>query len=515
MSTQYREILRMHSRGISQRSIAKALQCSRNTVARVVCAAQRSGLAWPLDDDLTEDRLAAMLLPQKPLPINHEVPDVEKVHKEMQKDGVTLTLLWTEYCEECRSSGKTPLMYSQYCHHYRQYRRKTKATMHIPRKPGEQTEVDWAGQTASLTDPDTGDTVKAYVFVGVLSYSQCVYVEAFLSQDLENWIVGHVRMFQYFGGVSKVVVPDNLKTGVSKPDWYSPEVQKNYQAMAEHYDTVIVPARVGKPKDKPIVEGSVGKVSTWVLAAVRNMTFFSLSELNGAIRTKLEEYNGRQFQKKEGSRHSLLQEEKPSLLPLPKTPFELASWRIATVQFNYHVSVDGMYYSVPFDYIKQKVSVKVTRSLVEVYAGPIRLCSHLKLNGRKGQYSTVQIHMPPEHQQYAEWDGARFINWASQIGICTRAVVEGILAGHRVKQQGFRSCMGLLRLADKHTQKRLEAACERALRFSVAPSYKTVKKILDAGQDRLELGGDEDLKHTSEAYAFTRGASHYGRPSHE
>lgn len=384
MRTHYQDILRMYSRGISQRSIAGTLHCSRNTVSNVIKKAQEIELAWPLKDGLTEDHLASLLFPDKSQPAEHEPPDVEKIHREIKKDGVTLSLLWAEYCEDCRTAGKTPLMYSQFCHHYRQYRQKTKATMHIPRKPGEQIEVDWAGQTANLTDPDTGDLVKAYVFVGVLSYSQCAYVEAFLTQDLESWIMAHVHMFQYFGGVSKILIPDNLKTGIIEPDWYSPEIQRNYQEMAEHYDTVIVPARIRKPRDKANVESNVGKISTWILAAIRDSKFFSLSELNEAIKAKLKSYNHRPFQKKEGSRHSLFQEEKVNLLPLPKTPFELATWKIATVQFNYHITVDGMYYSVPFEYIKQKVSVKVTQNTIEVFIGKTRLCSHPRLNGRKG-----------------------------------------------------------------------------------------------------------------------------------
>ncbi|HHY12619.1 MAG TPA: IS21 family transposase [Firmicutes bacterium] len=509
--TQYREILRMHSRGISQRSIANTLHCSRNTVSKVIRQAQERGLTWPLQDDLTEDRLAALLFPRKPQPVEHEPPDIEKIHREMKKDGVTLSLLWAEYCEECHASGKTPLMYSQFCHHYRQYRQKNKATMHIPRKPGEQIEVDWAGKTASLTDPDTGDVVKAYVFVGTLSYSQCAYVEAFLAQDLENWITAHVHMFEYFGGVAQILVPDNLKTGVSRADWYSPEIQKNYQDMAEHYDTVIVPARIKKPRDKANVEGNVGKISTWILAAIRHLKFFSLAELNDAIKARLEIYNHRPFQRKEGSRYSLLQEEKTYLLPLPKTPFELAIWKVATVQFNYHISVDGMYYSVPFEYIKQEVSVKVTRSTIEVFMGRTRLCSHPRLHGRKGQYNTVQIHMPPDHQKYFEWDSEYFVNWSSQVGPCAKAVVEGLLAQHKVKQQGIRACIGLLKLADKYSPNRLERSCQRALSFSASPSHKTVKMILDAGQDKLELNEQKDHQENDNSYAFTRGARHYGR----
>ena len=262
--------------------------------------------------------------------------------------------------------------------------------MHIPRKPGEQIEVDWAGKTAALVERDTGEIIPAYVFVGVLSYSQYAYVEAFLSMNLESWITAHVNMYRYFGGSSRILVPDNLKTGVQKPDWYDPVINKTYHEMAEHYQTAIIPARVRKPKDKPNVEGAVNIISTWIIAALRNQKFFTLAELNQEIKVKLDEYNNRPFQKKDGSRLSIfLEEEKPLLISLPAAPFELAEWRQYTVQFNYHIVVDKMHYSVPYEYIKQKVDVRLTSNMVEVFYHNNRICSHKRLYGRAGQYSTI------------------------------------------------------------------------------------------------------------------------------
>ncbi len=302
--------------------------------------------------------------------------------------------------------------------------------------------------------------------MGVLSYSQLAYVEAFLNQNLESWIAAHINMFRYFGGVSQILVPDNLKVGVTQPDWYSPEIQKNYQEMAEHYDTVIMPARIRKPRDKANVEGNVGKISTWILSAIRHLKFFSLVELNDAIEQSLKLIITDRFRRRKAADIACSRKKRHTCCPLPKTPFELATWKVATVQFNYHIAVDGMYYSVPFEYIKQKVSVKVTRSSIEVFMGQARLCSHPRLYGRKGQYSTIQIHMPPDHQKYLEWDADRFVNWSSKVGPYAKAVTLGILSRHKVKQQGFRACMGgLLKLADKYSSKRLEAACERALTF--------------------------------------------------
>ena len=367
--TNYREILRLHSRGISQRSIAISCQCSRNTVARVLRRAKEVNLKWPLSSDMSDSDLEDMLFPKPTVDYSQRrLPDLEYIHKEMLKAGVNLRLLWVEYCTTCRLSNEQPLMYSQFCYHYQRYAETKRATMHITRKPGDQIEVDWAGQTASLVDSETGEIIPVYIFVGVLSFSLLAYVEGFLSQDQSCWIAAHVNMFRFFGGVTRMLVPDNLKTGVVKTDWYSPELNKVYHEMAEYYDTAVIPARVKKPKDKPGVEGTVGNVSTWILAAMRNRKFFTLAELNQSVWELLDDFNQGDFQKKAGSRFSIFSEqEKPFLLPLPRTPFELAMWKIATVQLNYHITVDKMNYSVPYEYIKRKVDVRITRLVIEVF----------------------------------------------------------------------------------------------------------------------------------------------------
>ena len=320
-------------------------------------------------------------------------------------------------------------MYSQFCYYIQKDEEKRRATMHIPRKPGEQIEVDWAGDPAQLIDPDTGEITEAWIFVGVLTYSQYTFVKAYLNQKTDNWIKAHIQMFEFFGGVTPMLIPDNCSTAVnhSKSDWYTTALNTTYHEMAEHYNIAIIPARVRKPKDKPNVEGSVGKISTWITAALRNEQFFSLAELNAAIREKLDAYNARKFQKKECSRLSLfLGEEKPLLAPLPATPFELAEWKQATVQFNYHIAVDKMYYSVPYQYIKDKVDVRITETTIEIFYHHNRIASHRRLHGRSGQYSTVMEHMPPDHQKYLEWNGDRFRRWADSIEINTRKVVDAI-----------------------------------------------------------------------------------------
>ena len=358
--TKYREILRLSCLGFSNRNIALSVPCSRNTVAKVLKRAQELDISWPLEDNQTDGVLESLFYPKQSDPSQKRMPDYDYIHKELLSNGVSKKLLWTEYMEDCRANGDEPLMYSQFSYHIQQDEQKRRATMHIKCKPGEQVEVDWAGDPATIIDPDTSEILKAYIFVGVMTYSQYAYVEAFLDMKLKSWITAHVHMYEFFGGVARILVPDNCKTAVvHNGGWKDQQINESYREMAEHYGTAIIPARIRTPKDKPNAEGTVGNISTWITAALRNEQFFSLAELNRAIREKLEQFNQKLFQKKEGSRLSLfLEDEKPLLAPLPASRFELSNWKTATVQFNYHISVDGMLYSVPYEYIKKKIDVK-------------------------------------------------------------------------------------------------------------------------------------------------------------
>lgn len=507
--TQYREILRLHNQGISQRSIAVSVGCSRNTVASTIARAETHNLVWPLSTELTDAKLQKLLFFDTVAKSVHKMPDYEYVHREMAKSGVTLSLLWNEYCETCRQSSELPFMYTQFCKYYRDYAVLNKATMHIQRKPGEQLEVDWAGQTAGIIDNTTGELIPAYVFVATLSCSGYSYVEAFLSQNQEDWIAAHVNAYRYFGGVTRLLVPDNLKTGVEHADWYTPVINKSYHEMSEHYGTAVLPARVRKPKDKPGVEGAVGVISTWIIAALRHGQFFTLHELNSAIREKLDVFNRKPFQKKQGSRMSVfLEEEKPLLLPLPTKPFELAFWKIATVAFNYHISVEKMHYSAPYEYIKHKVDVRITKSTVEIFYHGNRIASHVRLSGYSGQYSTVPEHMPEDHRKYTQWNAERFLSWAESIGQNTVAVVRAILSSRQVEQQSYKACMALLKLGDKHSLVRLESACKRALSYTPSPSFKSIQTILATGQDKLT--DEPPVTDSSSEFGFTRGADYYG-----
>jgi transposase len=503
--TNYREILRLSSLGINHSQIAAGMGIARQTVVTALQRAAAQGLYWTAAEPLSDRELAARLFPQGDGKPNYKMPDYDAVHQELAKPGVTQQLLWFEYCDQCRATGEIPYQLTQFKTYYREYVTKTKATMHINRKPGELMEVDWAGQTAFVVDADTGEAFESYLFVAALPYSGYAYTEAFLNREQEAWITAHVNAFEYFGGVARILVPDNLKTGVIKNTKSELVLNRTYQELAEHYGTAIIPARVRAPKDKPSVEGAVGNISTFILAAIRNQQFFTLRELNETIRQRLHAFNHKPFVKKEGSRATWYAEERSYLLPLPRNSFELATWKTATVAFNYHIEVDGRYYSVPFEYIKRRVDVRATRNVVEVFFEGTRICSHVRGYDRRDKYNTQEAHMPPNHQQYGQWNGERFRKWAAKIGPQTTVVVESILTGYKVEQQGYRACMALLKLSDSYSSERLEAACDKALFYTPRPSYKSIQTILKSGQDKQESSAPAPTSK----HGFTRGAGYY------
>ena len=508
--TNYREILRQYSLGLNKSQIAAACGYSRNTVAHAISLAEENGLSYPLPEGMSDKQLAEILYPASAAKPEYKMPDYEYVAREMQKSGVTLNLLWLEYCEQCSNNGETPYQLTQFKKYYRDYTLKNSATMHLNHKPGEIMQVDWSGDTASVIDTDTGEMIPVYVFVATLPYSGYSYVEGFFSMDQECWTTAHVNAYRYFGGVARIIQCDNLKTGVDKHGRNEVKLNKAYSELAEHYNTAILPCRVRSPKDKAMVEGTVGVISTFILAALRNNTFLSIRELNDAISERLYAFNHKPFQKRDGSRAIAFEEEKAFLMPLPSTPFELSSWKIATVAPNYHITVDKMNYSVPYEYIKRKVDVRMTRNTVEIFFDGNRICSHRRLYGRPNQYSTNEEHMPKDHQKYIQWNGDRFIKWAEKIGVNAAMVVKAILSGYKVEQQGYKSYMGLLKLADKYTPDRLENACKRALSFTSRPSYKNIQVILSSGQDKQEDQSGNEMTSTDEQYGFTRGDSYYG-----
>lgn len=478
-----REILRLKSLGISIRATASSCNCSRNTVRDILERAVLQKLSWPIPEGMDDGGLIQLLYPTAATPAHRKPePDYEHIHKELQRLHVNLRLLWTEY----KQKSPDGVEYVQFCRLYNAWAAKTKAVMHIERKPGDEMFVDWAGTKMEVIDRETGEIIPAHIFVSSLGKSGYPYVEAFESENQENWITAHVHAFEYCGGVPRQLVPDNLKTGVKRPSNYDPVLNKTYLEMAEHYGCAIVPARSRKPRDKAQVEGTVGDISTWIIAALRNQRFFSFREINLFIREKLNEFASNAYQKKDGSRKSVFAEfDLPALNPLPVKPFEMSTWKIATVAFNYHVEVDKMYYSVPYSYIQKKVDVKTTGTVIEVYFNHVRICSHARLYGRLGQYATNPEHMPPNHREYVAWDSDRFLAWACKIGDRTRELVQQVLASKKIEQQAYKSCFGLLKLADRYSAARLENACQKALSLR-SPSYTTVNNILKNGMDRME-----------------------------
>lgn len=477
----YKRILRLRAEGVSQRGIADVLGCSRNTVAAVLTAANGAGLGFGEVADLAADEVRHLLVPEPVKTDSDRVaPDFEHIHRELARPSVTLLLLWNEYVANCRATGGVPYRYSFFNERYRRWSILTGASMRIPRNPGESIEVDWAGDPMSFADPVTGAPVNAWLFVATLSFSAYTYVEAFTDMRLEAWIDAHVHAFESFGGTARLLVPDNLRTGVSKSDRYEPTLNPAYARLAEHYGAAIVPARIKRPRDKPVVEGSVRFVANQVAAVLRNRRFVGLAELNEAIFDEVAQINARPFQKREDSRHIVfVRDEKPLLTLLPLVGFELADMRKAKVAPNYHVQVDQNFYSVPSTLIGRSLDVRVTSRMIEVSDGGERVACHARLNGVRGRYSTLASHMPEGHRhQLADWTPLRFEQWAATIGPNTVAVIQAILASRKVIEQSYRSCLGVMSLAKKPGGiARLEDTCGRALEATPSPSYTLIKKL--------------------------------------
>ena len=510
--TNYREVLRLHSLGINNTQVAASAKCSRQTVISLLQRAKQKGITYEDAKSMSDRELLNAINDDGIERVEYRMPDYDHVHRELGKSGVTLSLLWVEYCEECRKLGQIPYQSTQFYKYYNDFARKTGATMHIERKPGESMEVDWAGGTVPVVSKDTGEVLDAYVFVSALSYSGYAYVEAFWSMKTEDWIRAHVHAYAYYGGVTRLLTPDNLKAGIISNTKVETVVNKTYQETAEHYGTAVLPARIEAPNDKPYAEGAVKVAKTWILAAIRNEQFFSLSDLNNSIWEKLEEYNSREFQKMEGSRRSKYLEEKDFLLPLPRSPFEQSEWRIATVQRDYHVKCGHQYYSVPHSYIGKKVNVRSTSDVVEVYYDNMRICSHQRSDAYRDKYITIPEHMPDGHRKHGEWSGDRFRKWAEKIGPYCSACVEYLLTSTKVEEQSYKTCNALLHLSSKHTPELLERACQRVLSFTPRPSYKAVDSVIKSYKNMTELVDNGREKHNDAImeHGFIRGAGYYG-----
>ena len=480
-----REVLRQRWEcGLSERTVATSCSVARSTVAKYVKRAREAGLSWPLPADLTDEELERRLFAAASSSQSgpHFVPDWTEVHRQLARKGVTLQLVWEEY-KQAHPDG---FQYTQFCVRYRAWRKTLDLPMRQEHKAGERLFVDYCGQTMPIRDRKTGQVRQAQVFVAVLGASNYTYVEACWTQNSPEWIMAHVHALSFYGGAPAFLVCDNLKAGVVSAHRYEPEANRSYEDMAEHYGCAVLPTRVRKPKDKAKAEKGVQDVERRILAALRNRSFFSLHELNEAIKWLLIRYNERPFQKLEGSRRSLFEQlDKPALRPLPGQPYEYAEWKKVRVNIDYHVAIDGNYYSVPYQLVNQSLDVRISNTAVESFHKNKRVASHLRLQ-RKGQYATHTAHMPKSHRDYAEWTPERLVSWAEKTGPQTVCAVETILRARPHPQQGFRACLGLMRLGKEYGPERLEAACTRALATKTV-SFKSIESILKRKLDQRPL----------------------------
>lgn len=478
-----REILRLsREKGMTGRAIAQSLSLSPTTVTKYL--KQLEPVPWPLPEPGGEALLSQVLEKKKsPAPSARIEPDWDQVHRELQSHkGVTLLLLWEEYRETVQERGYSS---SRFCLHYAAYKKRLKPSYRNTYTPGDRLFIDYAGSTVPIRDPKTGEVaLEAQIFVAVLGFSNYVFAEATPSQDLSCWIGSHVRCFAFLGGVPALLVPDNLKSGITTPDLYEPLANETYRERTEHYSVAIFPARVRRPKDKAPGEQAVQLVTRWILAKLRKRTFFDLAELNRAIRLLLAELNTRPFKNgRHGSRQDLfLSQEKAALGPLPSTRYELARWKKAKGHIDYHVEVDRHFYSVPHALIHQEVRIRVTESVVEVFHHGERVASHRK-DPAPGRHTTLSAHMPESHLAVSGWSPERFLEWAGRVGKATRQVVEVLLSSRRYPQQAYRSCLGLLSLARKDSPSPLEQACQRTLSLGVC-SYREVRVLMESASSR-------------------------------
>jgi transposase len=493
-----KEVLRLKwAHEQSNRHIAKSCSISHSTVADYVLRAKLAGLSWPLDPDLDDAAIENLLFPatDKQATEKRQMPDLEYLYREMKKKSVTLQLLWYEY----KQANPDGYQYSQFCNLYRQWVKKLDLTLKQEHRAGEKLFIDYAGQTVSIVDSKTGEITEAQIFVATLGASNYTFAEASLAQDLPSWIKSHIHAFEFFGAIPEILVPDNLKAGITNPCRYEPDINPTYQDLAEHYDTTVIPARSRKPRDKAKVESAVLVAERWILAALRNHTFFSLAELNTAIAAKLQDLNNRKFQKLDATRRELFETiDKPALKPLPSRPYEYAEWKKARVNIDYHIEIDRHYYSVPYQLVKEQVDVRITSSALEVLFKNKRVASHPR-DYRQGSFTTLTEHMPKSHKRYLDWTPSRIIRWAEKNGPKTQKLVTRILDSRSHPEQGFRSCLGIMRLGKRYSSERLEAACERVLLIN-AYSYKSVESILKKGLDQQpflfdQIENDQPLNH--------------------
>ena len=505
-----KEVLRLDSLGLSQHQIAHSCSISQSTVHEYVSAAQAAGVKWPMPENWDDRQIEQTLYPQRPAPAvwrKHPEPVWPQIQQELQTHkNLTLQLVW----QEGRESNPEGYGYSRFCDLYRRWLKKLDVVLRQEHRGGEKMFVDYAGATIPIYDPQSGAVQPAAVFVAVLGASSYTFAEATAGQDLRNWIGSHIRAFEFFGGVAEIVVPDNLKSAVTHPSYYEPDLNPTYRDLGEHYSVAIIPARPYRPRDKAKAEVGVQVVQRWIVAALRQRKFFSLDEANQAIAGLLTQINQRPFRKREGSRASLFaQLDRPALKPLPATRYEFGKWKTARVNLDYHIEVERHYYSVPYALVHQEVDMHLTADTIEVLHRGVRVASHVR-SYEPGKATTLTGHMPKAHQKYAGRTPSRLIEDAQRIGPGTGQLVEAILAAKRHPEMGYRSCLGILRLAKTYPAERMEAAARRAL-LARAYNFQSMDSILKNQLDRLPLPGDPPVQPAVE-HDNIRGADYFDSP---
>lgn len=475
----FREMVRLHELGHNQSAIAQSCGVARSTVQDYIRRAVAKGLSYEQLSQMS-DRQALEVLGKGKRPVSHQTETIDfgQVAVELQRKGVTLALLWQEGLDK----GEWQLSYGGFCRRYNRWRAQQKLSMRQVYKGGEKLFVDYCGLTVAVSDPDTGAVVPAQIFVACLGASNYTYAEATPTQELPHWIGSHERAFAFFGGVPQIVVPDNLKSGVTHPCRYEPGINRTYQELAEHYGVAVIPARPKKPKDKAKVEKAVQEVERQILAPLRNERFTSFVQLNQAMATRLSALNGRMMHGYGLSRHALFEQvDKPVLQPLPMQAFVLGQWKRAKVNLDYHIEVEGHYYSVPYRFVHGSVEVKVSEHLVEIFHDHQRIACHQRSRVRY-RHTTLPAHMPPAHWAYKAQSKEGFLAWAERIGTQTRAQVQAIFESKEHEEQAFRTLKGVQRLAGQYGQDRLEAACHTANVLGMV-GLKRLRSLLE---NRLE-----------------------------
>lgn len=482
-----REVLRLHHEmGAKEREIACACNIARSTVHEYLRRAAAASVGWPLpmnsSDKELEDRLFGRVLAEKV----RKTPDWRAVQRELTKKNMTLQVVWEDYKRENPSGYER----SQFCHLFREWEGTTEIRMAQNHAAGERLWIDWSGQTAPLTDPETGEVSRVPVFVSAFGVSQKLFAKAFPSQELRCWLDAHVAAFKFYGVLPLFAVPDNTKTGVSSPNRYEPEFNPEYAEFARHYQLAVIPARVRKPRDKAKVENGVQRVEQRVLARLEGRTFLSLDELNDEIAALVEELNSRIMRGPEASRNELFEEiDRPAARPLPNAHYEFASWKKAKVAPNHHVCFEGHHYSVPYTLVGRNVDIRSSACVVQIFQGTKIVATHPRDLKRFG-YTTVREHRPKSHREFEDWSPARLVRWGSKCGASVGGLVQAMLETKLYPQHGYNSAFGLIGLGKRYGLKRLDAACARALTAG-ALSYKSVKAILEKGLDEAELRCEE------------------------